>query len=297
MTLTPPARRRASAMYSRSMCWTCCSRSKPASGKLLGRRGGAAARRRRRRRGAGPAGSRPGSTACAPAPPPAPSRSRARGCCRARHRPCRQADRRPRDPGDRLPHLRREPGHEVLGQERDVVAALAQRRQPDRDDVDAVEQVLAERALGHHLRQVAIGGGDDADVGLDLLGPAEPAEAALLQDAQQLDLHERRHLADLVEEDRALLGDFDQPLLVRVGAGERALHVAEELGVEQRLGQARRSSRATNGLSLRGELKWMARADQLLAGARLAGDQHGAVGRRRSSRSAGTPPPSARCGR
>ena len=47
-----------------------------------------------------------------------------------------------------LPHLLRELRHEVLGEQRDVVAALAQRRQPQRDDVDPVEEVLAEPALG-----------------------------------------------------------------------------------------------------------------------------------------------------
>ena len=67
--------------------------------------------------------------------------------------------------------------------------------------------------------------------------PPSAPELALLQHAQQLHLHDRAHLADLVEEDRALLGDLDQPLLVAVGAGERAAHVAEQLGVEQRLGQ------------------------------------------------------------
>ena len=53
-----------------------------------------------------------------------------------------------RDAGDRLPHLLGVLREEVLGEQRDVLAALAQRRQRDRDDVDAVEQILAEPALG-----------------------------------------------------------------------------------------------------------------------------------------------------
>ena len=71
--------------------------------------------------------------------------------------------------------------------------------------------------------------------------PADAPELPLLQDAQDLHLQHRAHLADLVEEDRALVGDLDQALLVRVGAGERAAHVAEELRIEQRLGERRRS--------------------------------------------------------
>ena len=85
------------------------------------------------------------------------------------------------------------------------------------------------------------------------------------------------HLADLVEEDGAALGDFDQPLLVRVGAGERAAHVAEQLGLEQRL---------RHGAAVDGDERMLApqrvevhRArDQVLAGAGLAGDEHRAVG-------------------
>ena len=59
------------------------------------------------------------------------------------------------------------PRQEVPGQRRDVLGALAQRRQADRHDVQPVEQVLAEQALADQLPQVAMGGGDDADVGAD----------------------------------------------------------------------------------------------------------------------------------
>ena len=40
---------------------------------------------------------------------------------------------------------------EVVDERRDVLDALAQRRHVQLDDVEAVEEVLAERALGHHL--------------------------------------------------------------------------------------------------------------------------------------------------
>ena len=54
----------------------------------------------------------------------------------------------------------------------------------NRDDVDPVEQVLAEPALGDRLGQVLVGRRDDADVGLQLLecrrgaGTAAPAARA-----------------------------------------------------------------------------------------------------------------------
>ena len=58
---------------------------------------------------------------------------------------------------------------------------------------------------------------------------AQALELALLQDAQQLDLGRQLHVPDLVEEQRPAFGQFEPPLLARVGAGERALFVAEEL--------------------------------------------------------------------
>ena len=45
---------------------------------------------------------------------------------------------------------------EMADQPRDVVAALAQRRQHEREHVQAVVEVAAEAAVGDHLRQVAV---------------------------------------------------------------------------------------------------------------------------------------------
>ena len=91
------------------------------------------------------------------------------------------------------------------------------------DDVEPVEEILAEPALLHHLPQIDVGRGDDADVDLDRLHAAEPHELALLNDAQQLGLRLERDVADFVEEDRAAVGEVEQPLLRVDRAGERAL--------------------------------------------------------------------------
>ena len=73
------------------------------------------------------------------------------------------------------------------------------------DDVQPVEEVLAELPLRDHLAQVAVRRRDHAHVdgahgavGADLL------QLAGLEEAQQQPLHAERHLADFVEEDRAL---------------------------------------------------------------------------------------------
>ena len=125
---------------------------------------------------------------------------------------------------------------EVLHQERDVLLALAQRRQLHRDDVQPVEQILAEQPVRHHASEVVVGRGDDAHIDLGRMRIAHALELALLQDPQQLHLQPRAHRADLVEKERALVRLFEPSQPVGDGARERAADMAEQLGLEQRLG-------------------------------------------------------------
>ena len=89
-----------------------------------------------------------------------------------------------------------------------------------------------------------------------------------------------RHLADLVEEQRAAVGQLETALPPIGRAGERALLVAEDLALEQRLGNRRAVDRHKRKRRARAELVDRLR-DQLLAGARLAGDEHRRARRRR----------------
>jgi hypothetical protein len=62
---------------------------------------------------------------------------------------------------------------------------------------------------------------------------ADGDESALLEDAEELDLEGGAHLADLVEEERAAVGEVEEAGLVGRGAGEGAADVPEELALEQ----------------------------------------------------------------
>ena len=86
---------------------------------------------------------------------------------------------------------------------------------------------------------------------IDRLVLAHAANLAAFQHAQQLGLHRLGQLADLVEEDRAAVGDFEQADAVLVGAGERALAMAEQLAFDQVSGSAPQLI-ATNGSPARG---------------------------------------------
>src|SRR5262249_60340009 len=118
-------------------------------------------------------------------------------------------------------------------QRRQVLEAVTQRGQPERDHVQAEEEVLAE-APGTSLRlQVPVGGRDDAGVHLERFSATHPLEAALLEEAQQLRLQLGRQLADLVEEQAAAPRGLQAAGPVLPGAGERTAHVPEELALQQ----------------------------------------------------------------
>ena len=134
-----------------------------------------------------------------------------------------------------VPH----PGDEMLDQRRDVFLPLAKRRHDQVDDVEAIEEILAEQALRDHLAQVAVGrrDGPDVDAAAGAVG-ADLLDFAGFQEPEEQPLHAQRHLADFVHEDRALVGDLQLAGLVAIGAGEAPAHMAEQLRFEERLGHA-----------------------------------------------------------
>ena len=104
--------------------------------------------------------------------------------------------------------------------------AIGKHREP-------IHEVLAQLAVGHRLARIAVGGGDDAHPRAQLFLAADAGEAAGLQHAQQAHLHFRRHLGDLVQEQRAAFSALEAAAVHARGAGERTLFVAEELGLDQ----------------------------------------------------------------
>ncbi len=123
--------------------------------------------------------------------------------------------------------------------EQGVGSPRPQRRQVDLNDVDAVVEVLAEAAFLDGRFQVAVRGGQHADVDGNFLLAADRPDLALLQGPQQLGLRGQRHLADFIEKQRPALGQREKSLAVVAGVGEGPLHVPEQLALQQRIGQGR----------------------------------------------------------
>ena len=178
---------------------------------------------------------------------------------------------------DRLARLVNHAVQEVPGQERDVGNPLAQRRQLDVDHVDPVEEVLAESTLGDQLGQVIVGGQDHPGVDGEGLVAADLLELEVLEDAEQLDLHRGTGGADLVQENRAAVGLLELAHLLADRPGERPGHVPKQLALQQRLRQ-RPAGHLDKRLVPPGAAAMDRPGDERLAGAALAGNQHGGLG-------------------
>ena len=162
---------------------------------------------------------------------------------------------------------------EELHQQGNVFQALAERRDANLDGAQAVKKIFAEASGQNFGAQVAIGGGDQADVDLFYFGRADALDFAILNHAQQFGLHGQRGFADLVEKNRAAVGVFEQARAGVGGAGEGAAHVAEELAFEQGVDQRRAVADRELLRADRADLVNGA-GDEFLAGAGGADDQH-----------------------
>ena len=99
---------------------------------------------------------------------------------------------------------------EMVHQKGKVTIAIAQGRDENRDDVDAVVEVLAELPFADQFLQILVAGTDQAEV--DFLGGAatEPLHGTLLKNAQKLALQIWIQCGDFVQEESAVLRGFDQ---------------------------------------------------------------------------------------
>src|SRR5262249_44061724 len=109
---------------------------------------------------------------------------------------------------------------EVVGEQADIALALAQGRYADFDDLQPEEEVAAELAFADSFFQRRVGSRDDADIDADRHTAADALEGMAFEDAQELGLGADVHLADLVEEDRAVVGGLELADLLLGGPGE-----------------------------------------------------------------------------
>ena len=125
---------------------------------------------------------------------------------------------------------------EVLGEKDGVTGTFAKRRQVDGDDIESIEEVLAEASGLCEFRKIAIGSGYDANIDLDRSVAAHAHQFAFLKYAQQLGLKWKREFGNFVEEGGAAVSGFEQSFFLRERSCERTLLVSEEFALKESLG-------------------------------------------------------------
>ena len=146
----------------------------------------------------------------------------------------------------------------------------------DRENVQAIVEIATEFAIQHHLFEIAVGGGDQAHVGLDQLVAAQTFKFLLLQHAQQFGLQFQRHIAYFVKEQRAFIRQFETTNALGAGTGKRAALVTEQVAFQQ----ARRHCRAVHfhhPAVITAAQVMDGAGNQLFAGAGFTEDQHRTV--------------------
>ena len=168
--------------------------------------------------------------------------------------------------------------HEVRDQYRQVLESLAQRWHLYGKNRQSIEQILAEPSRADGRIEITMSRCDDPDVTTDRAVATHAFETALLQYAQQLDLHLQRHIADLIQEQRPALGELEATESSRERSRECALLVTEEFALQEVRRDRTAIDRNERMPSSTGEFVDMPR-HHLFARARFAENQHARIER------------------
>ena len=180
-----------------------------------------------------------------------------------------------RDAGDGV--LVGEVGDELAEEQGDIVLAFAQCGHMDLDAAEAVVEVLAETSLADGVRQVEVGGCDDAHVGLADCGLAHADIFAGLEHTQEHGLGVKGQFAHFVEEEGAAVGFFEIALAVAAGVGVGALDMTEQFRVDRPRRESAAVHRQTRSVLAR-RVVVDDTAEDVLAHAVLTRDEYAQVG-------------------
>src|SRR5262249_10823441 len=142
----------------------------------------------------------------------------------------------------------------------------------DFDDLQSEEQVPSELSLADRLFKWSVGGRHHPNVDLNAVVAAETLERVPFEDAQELGLRARRHLADLVQEDGPAVGRLELADHLLGRPGESPPLVAKQLAFEERLGDGRAVERNERTVAPGAAVVDRSR-DQFLARPAFAADQ------------------------
>ena len=126
---------------------------------------------------------------------------------------------------------------EVLGEQGDIFGAAAERRYMDGHAPQPEAEIAPVEVHAHHVVEIPVGCGDEAEIAFHFAHFADGTEAAQLQRPQERALHGEGQFAHFVKEQCAVVGGGEKTLARPVGSGERAPGVSEQMRLHQRFWQ------------------------------------------------------------
>src|ERR1700685_3401468 len=120
-----------------------------------------------------------------------------------------------------------------MHKERDILPSLAKWWYLNRKNIEPVKQILAELIVADHQRQIPMGRRDKANVNMNGLVAPQPLELMFLQRAQQLRLQLQTNVANFIQEQRAVIGNFKTAAFLHQSAGERTLLMSEQFACDK----------------------------------------------------------------
>src|SRR5215470_6837227 len=121
-------------------------------------------------------------------------------------------------------------------QQRNVFPPLAQRRDMNTDDIQAIKQILAKPTLLHLFLQISVCRCDDAHVHPRWLNRSHGKNLFPFDHAQELGLKAQWHLANLIQEDGPTPSSLKEPVLGVSGSRERSFDVSKQLALQKSVG-------------------------------------------------------------
>src|SRR6266566_140029 len=179
---------------------------------------------------------------------------------------------------DRAVHAARVFLNKVTDECGDVFLPFAQGWHDEWEYAQAVIEVAAKCAGGHHLVQIAVGGRHQADVHSNRADIPQPLELLFLKHAQKLGLELERDVPNFIEEDRAAVRQLEPADTLRDGPCKGAALVAKQLRFKE-TGGDRCTIHFYKRVLAPGAQIVNSAGDQFFSRAGLSLDEHGGIGR------------------
>lgn len=119
------------------------------------------------------------------------------------------------------------PRQEMLREKWNVLPPTTERRQCDLDNIESVKEILSETAGRDLLVKRTSARGDDSNVHRNRPNRTNRSHLSILEDAEEGDLHIRRHVSNLIEKQCSTMSADKQAVSSAICARERPSNVAE----------------------------------------------------------------------